>query len=235
MMALILYIFGLVFLQAATAALPDKSLDAVTRGQLLDYFGSVYKSMLTLYMATTGGADWGPMASPLVAAGDGYYYLFLFYISFLSMAIMNVVMGLFVDAAMKATEKDRIEMIREAADDRAIFEDSVVELFREYDTDENGLMDRAELSESYQHPKMQAFLNHLDVSDSEVNALFEILDKRGSGEVPVRDLVQGCFRVSRGAKSIDIMKLIDSQEDINHKLASISLMVENVHDWTQMC
>jgi len=225
MMSLILYIFGLVFLQAATAALPDESLDDITRGQLLQYFGSVYRSMLTLYIATTGGEDWGPMASPLVSTGVGYYYLFLFYISFLSMAILNVVMGLFVDAAMKATEKDRIETLKEAADDFAGFQDSVIAMFKEYDTSGDGLIDQGELVESYSHPKMQAFMQHLDIADSEVTTLFELLDKNGSG-VPVKDLVKGCFRVSRGAKSLDIMQLVDLLEALNIQVASMGMAME---------
>jgi len=233
MMALILYIFGLVFLQAATAVMPDKTLDIETRAQLSQYWGSMYKSMLTLYMATTGGEDWAPMASPLVAAGDGYYYLFLFYISFLSMAILNVVMGLFVDAAMKATEKDRIELIKEAADDQAGFQDSVIELFNEYDLDGNGNIDKAELEHSFSLPKMQAFMQHLEVDRSEILTIFEIMVNKNGGEVAVEDLVQGCFRVSRGAKSIDIMQMMDTQETLNEKVTSMSQMVEKIHTWIQ--
>jgi len=228
MMTLILYIFGLVFLEAATSTLPDESLDEDTRGQLVQYFGSVYKSMLTLYMATTGGEDWGPMASPLLATGVGYYYLFLFYISFLTTAILNVVMGLFVDAAMKATEKDRIEVIREAADDRAGFHDTIVDLFKEYDTDSNGLISKHELQESFKHSKMQAFLQHLDVADSEVYALFDMLDRGLDGGVPMEDLVQGCFKVSRGAKSIDIMHLFEVQQEIRKILEGLSSTVEGM-------
>jgi len=228
MLAIILYIFGLVFLQAATSVLPDKALDNSTREQLLDYFGSVYKSMLTLYMATTGGADWGPMASPLAAAGVGYYYLFLFYISLLSMAILNVVMGLFVDAAMKAAEIDRIEMIKEAAEDHAGFQESIVELFKEYDTNHDGMIDKPELVDSYKHPKMQAFMQHLDVDPTEVTTVFEILDRGASGDVPLESLVQGCFKVSRGAKSIDIMQLLESQNEIKHKLDKLSVTMRHV-------
>lgn len=233
MMSLIMYIFGLVFIQAASSVLPDKSLDDTTRELLIQYFGSVYKSMLTLFMATTGGEDWGPMAFPLVSAGNCYYYLFLFYISFLSMAILNVVMGLFVDAAMKATDKDRIEMIKEAADDRAGFQDNIIDLMKEFDSNGNGWIDKEELSKSYLHPKMQAFMQHLDVSSSEVNALFDLLDKQKAGEVQIEDLVPGCFRVSRGAKSIDIMQLIDTQEAINHKLTNLSGKVEKIHVLTR--
>eukprot|EP00747_Dinoflagellata_sp_TGD_P028327 gnl/TRDRNA2_/TRDRNA2_133196_c1_seq1.p1 gnl/TRDRNA2_/TRDRNA2_133196_c1~~gnl/TRDRNA2_/TRDRNA2_133196_c1_seq1.p1 ORF type:complete len:721 (-),score=106.39 gnl/TRDRNA2_/TRDRNA2_133196_c1_seq1:31-2193(-) len=110
MLMLIMYIFACIFLQAVGGVLlddiEDRNLPLKERAELLESWGSVLKSMLSLYKAITGGADWGDLAEPLKHAGYHYYLLFLFYVSFLTFAVLNVLTGIFVDVAMKCSEDD---------------------------------------------------------------------------------------------------------------------------------
>merc|ERR1719359_1355926 len=101
------------------------------RDQLLAHFGSIYTTMLTLYKCAFGGEDWGEVSALLEGTGDGYYFLFLFFISFMSIAIMNVIMGLFVDTAMKAAEKDRLAAIKDAADELMLLKNAIFQLMRD--------------------------------------------------------------------------------------------------------
>merc|ERR1719482_582759 len=63
--------------------------------------------MITLYKATTGGQDWGDVSDTLFDCGKFYYCLFLFFIAFIILALLNILTGIFVDRAMKASAEDK--------------------------------------------------------------------------------------------------------------------------------
>lgn len=111
MLGLMMYVFGLCFLQIIAAYLSDPSvlntpnkeatLEAVTM-----YWASVPQAIITLYYAVTGGADWEALAVPVREAGDLYHCFFMFYIAFSIFAVLNVLTGLYVDTATKVSEMD---------------------------------------------------------------------------------------------------------------------------------
>merc|ERR1719491_1180913 len=130
---------------------------------MMEEFGSIYAAMIILYKCSFGGEDWGAVASNLEHVGEGYFWLFLFFISFMTIAIMNVIMGIFVDTANKSAEKDRLAAIQDDADELMLLKAAVFNLFGEYDASHNGLLTHEELLQSYKHPQMKAFLDHIEV------------------------------------------------------------------------
>merc|ERR550532_3897702 len=111
MLSLVMYTFGLAFLQATTAHLQDNGGQA--EPDLFKYWGSLGSCCVTLYMAVTGGADWAPLAEPLSQVGILYHYLFLFYIALLTFAILNILTGIFAKAAMDVRQQDQENVLQE--------------------------------------------------------------------------------------------------------------------------
>ena len=60
------------------------------RADILEYWGSVFRCMRSLFQAITGGDDWTIFADPLTGAGYHYYLLFMFYIAFITFSVLNV-------------------------------------------------------------------------------------------------------------------------------------------------
>merc|ERR1719316_474274 len=108
---------------------------------------------------------------------------------------------------MKAAEKDRLATIKEAADELMNLKQALFELLDQADSGHDGLITHEELLEIYKHPQMKAFLDHIEVDSIEVDTLWSILDGDNSGKVRIADFVEGCFRMGRNAKSIDILFL----------------------------
>merc|ERR1719161_1877865 len=103
------FMFAIVLIQAVADTLGGSSrLGSDTKADLQSMYGSLTKAMWTLYLSTTGGTDWTAAGAPLVYAGCGYYYLFVFYMNFQTIALTNVVLGLFVDTAMRAAGTDHV-------------------------------------------------------------------------------------------------------------------------------
>jgi hypothetical protein len=64
------------------------------------FFGSIGRSMMSLIQAVTNGLDWGELASALEVLNPLVGLIpFLVFVTFTTLAMMNVVIGLFIDRA----------------------------------------------------------------------------------------------------------------------------------------
>merc|ERR1712232_57522 len=70
------------------------------------FFGSLGGTALTLFQSITGGVDWRDISHPL---GDSISpmlaIVFIGYVSFMILALLNVVTGIFVDNAITKTKE----------------------------------------------------------------------------------------------------------------------------------
>merc|ERR1711971_224477 len=109
MMLLVFFMFGLVFVQSAAGYVSDSngSLDSEEYARLAEHFGSVEQAMLGLFMATTGGNDWSVFYDALRPIGPQVSLIYLFYVAFSQIALLNILTGIFVENAMRLAEPDR--------------------------------------------------------------------------------------------------------------------------------
>jgi len=206
-------------MNAVANALPDLQHDTHLMHSLLQYYGTVRLTMLTLFMSTTGGMDWSLAADALYPLGSFYYVLFLFYVSIVSFAIVNLITGLFVDGAMKAAEKDRIHEMQDVRSEQEDFKEAVKTLFVEMVHDEDGILDREELTAAVQEPRMKAFMEWMQYDETEIITLFRILDKAGGSKgVTFEFFVESCFRFGQRTKGLDLLILLDEQEKLQKKI-----------------
>merc|ERR1739844_852690 len=103
LLVLIIYVFGVMFTQAITDYLATSDSDAAMAHK--DYWGSLLASMYTLFAALTNGIAWADAAKPLQDAGDAWIFLFLIYMCFTFMAVLNVVTGVFCHAAIEGAQR----------------------------------------------------------------------------------------------------------------------------------
>merc|ERR1719253_549054 len=109
MIGFILFIFALIFLQGMADfmvtehAIIDDELEAA----VLNKFGSMGSSVLTLYEAVTGGDDWGNTYHVVVQAGVFYGGVFLLFTFFFILALFNILTGAIVEKAVESAAPDR--------------------------------------------------------------------------------------------------------------------------------
>merc|ERR1712137_308097 len=230
MLLLILYIFGLAFLQAANAYIadtPEADIPTETRQALEEYWGSLRAAMTTLFEAITGGLDWEELAEPLKATGMMYYALFLFYIAFLTFAVLNVLTGIFVDAAMSVAQKDRDSVISEELGQSQEYTDGMRRVLSEVDTNNSGYIYWKEFANHIDHPDVQRFLSVLDIDHMEVRMLFDALGDGGTSAIRIEDFVDGCTKIKGIAKSVDLYILTYYT---NRSMAQMGMFMQEIQD-----
>lgn len=182
----------------------------------LDYFyGSLGRSMLTLFECIVGGLSWDEAVNPLIIDIGAFMGLgFVFYIVITCYAMTNMMTGMFVQKAMHfATEnqdKSQTEMLRDL-----IFKDGHMEL------DEISWDDFKEIAKTIE---MQEYFKVLNVDIEEARNVFDLLDADGGGSLDPKELVTGCLRLRGEAKALDLCLL----------MKQVSMMSQRVDElWRQ--
>jgi hypothetical protein len=199
---------------------------------LRDPYGSVNTAVLTLYMAISGGADWGDLADPLVADISGLWsFFYSFYIALFTFAVLNVVTGVVVDKAMSTAADDRDNVIHEELNKQMTFMEDVRVIFSEGDDDGSDDLTYTEFKKHLNDVRVQAYFSalELDISDSE--SLFNLFDTEGNGTVSQTEFLEGCLKLKGNARKVDVATLNHTSAQLARDWTHFSHHIEERFDW----
>jgi hypothetical protein len=233
---MVMYLFGIMFTSAAA--------DALQRGReirdLEMYFGSLQRSLYSLFMSISGGADWGIVLDPLSQMHPGYVPLFIVYVSFVLFALLNVMTGVFCQSAIESTAKDQDMVIQQLMTHKRELTAKLQNMFAEKllgtgSESASAVEYEAELTiqefeRQIKDEKLQAWLSSIDIDVSDGWALFKLLDRDMRGTIKASDFVEGCLKLRGTAKKIDIAELRSEGERTSKMLSelmSTMLQLEN--------
>merc|ERR550539_470518 len=107
-MLIIFLVFGVFFTDGAIAyCVQNNVMRAAHTEELRRYFGTLSASTLSLYMAMSGGEDWAIFMTALNPLSWEYQLLFVLFVTFAVLALLNVVTAVFVGTAMQQAQSDR--------------------------------------------------------------------------------------------------------------------------------
>eukprot|EP00929_Paragymnodinium_shiwhaense_P118801 TRINITY_DN90707_c0_g1_i1.p1 TRINITY_DN90707_c0_g1~~TRINITY_DN90707_c0_g1_i1.p1 ORF type:complete len:1011 (+),score=253.99 TRINITY_DN90707_c0_g1_i1:137-3169(+) len=216
LLVLMMYVVGVFFTQAVSQHMEENKGFAVDR-ELEAHFGSLSRSMFSLYQAILGGIDWGDMANPLVSNLSAVYgLLFALYIAFACLAMMNVMTGVFVEAALNIAKKD----------EDSYMVNHLRMLLKVTDQDDNGVISWNEFADQLDNPSMIEYFKCIDVDIGEARSLFNILDQEETGYIPCDSFVNGCLRLRGPARALDLEILSLQSRRVAKKTFVITKRVE---------
>eukprot|EP00421_Protoceratium_reticulatum_P012495 CAMPEP_0168403028 /NCGR_PEP_ID=MMETSP0228-20121227/23919_1 /TAXON_ID=133427 /ORGANISM="Protoceratium reticulatum, Strain CCCM 535 (=CCMP 1889)" /LENGTH=344 /DNA_ID=CAMNT_0008416621 /DNA_START=181 /DNA_END=1211 /DNA_ORIENTATION=+ len=164
-------------------------------------FGSLDRTMLSLFESITGGMDWEELVQPLAQADFRWTTLILLlYIAFSTLAIMNVVTGLFIESVLRHAKADK----------DAYLVNSVHEIFTKVDGGISaGYLTWEDFQAKIGTKAMRNFFKDMDINESEAKGLFCIMDLDGSGTINASEFLSGCLKLRGPAKAIDTAVIIE--------------------------
>mgnify|MGYP002803557489 FL=1 len=201
-------------IQAIGLSMPPEQQDLV-----MEHFGSVLKTMLSLYMAVTGGNDWSLYYSILGQLGSFYHFLFIAYTFFSSFAIFNILTGIFVERAVAASMPDREQQI--LIERRKLLEQATElrDLFSCIDLDCSGFISFDEFVSCMKNPRIVAYMSSVGVSVHDVQHLFKIVANEND-EVDIDRFVDGCMAIKGSASALDMQKQLYYMQSVTKTLST---------------
>jgi len=192
------------------------------------WFGSVPRSILSIFQGLSGGIDWNDLVHPFfedVSPITGIF--FVIWLAFMLIAVMNVVTGTFVEQAISQAQHIKDLMRLEQA--KAVF--------KSLDLDDSGCVGFDELEAQFANPDVHKYFSSIEVDESQALFLFKMLDVNGSGSIDFMEFLSGCHRLQGSAKTVDIMLImrdtretLDASKQVVQAVRALQQQLEEVFD-----
>jgi len=212
---LIVFVFSLVFNNAVAAHFDDIQIENPAHADKLEdaieinkYYGTLFRSMVSLWSAVSGGNDWYQYAEVLhgISMGDFYFLMFNFYIAFCVVGLFNVVTGVFVDSAVCTRTED--EIVQGYLDEMRSMTESIKGFLKKADKDASGTLTYEEFQAHMANPVVKAYFSGLDIDPDETKIIFTLLDSDCNGDIDIEEFVHGTMKLKGYATKLDIMALM---------------------------
>lgn len=210
LLVLLMYGFGIMFTQTVTSLLHDgeSPLTQEDQDSANRFWGTLPRSMFTLYESVTGGISWDEVVAPFDGAS---LLLFCVYIALTQLAVLNVLTGVFCQNAIESAQRDQDIVTQTMMANKQRFVKQLRQLFKEIDTDGSGTVTIVELEQHLQDERVKAYFESMELEASDAWAFFKLVDEDMGNTVDVDEFVEGCMRLRGAAKQIDVHLLSTEQ------------------------
>merc|ERR1712048_1505492 len=171
-------------------------------------YGSLVHSCVTLIASISGGLDWVDASMPLLQIDPMYLIIYLCFVMFCVFGLMNVLTGIFVANTKEVCQVDRDLVIRTQLKDRRSFANQLKTVLRSIDKDGSGSISKDELLQHLSSAEFYAYLKTLDVTVSDAQGVFKLLDVNGTDEVNIDEFVLSLTRFQGSARAVDVATLL---------------------------
>merc|ERR1712136_632409 len=186
-------------------------------------------ALLTLFMSITGGVSWWELQRLLLQIHVVYGMVFVCFISIMSLAVLNIITGIFVTDAVDMAASDQDVMMQAEQEIKFDQVKKLRELFERFGSDEKCVLTLDDFQSHIRDSEVQVILGTLGLDISEASAFFKLLDVDKSGEVEIDEFVMGCLNLKGKTKMMDmevsvadtrrmVKKLIDGQKTLNFRM-----------------
>lgn len=200
-LAVVIFMFSIFFLSGICSHLKDSGYDNSARKEFSEWYGSLPKTMFALLVAISGGTDWIDIMSPLVSVSWTYQAVFVFYVSFTVIGVLNVLVGVFMESA--SDYRDRDLTVQAEIERLDSFVAEMLDLFDEFHPEHEGFITWEEFNTYLHVEHVEAYLSSHMLETTHARMLFKMLDHDNNGHISIHEFVIGMLRLRGGAKTYD--------------------------------
>eukprot|EP00811_Abedinium_folium_P020021 NODE_2898_length_2124_cov_28.132699.p1 GENE.NODE_2898_length_2124_cov_28.132699~~NODE_2898_length_2124_cov_28.132699.p1 ORF type:complete len:646 (-),score=97.85 NODE_2898_length_2124_cov_28.132699:185-1927(-) len=208
LLSLLMVSVGVIIVQMLAEALKS-GLDPEQCMFVNDHFGSMLITVYTLFMAITGGIDWGDIFMPLRSIDSIATLVFIFYVAMGLFCMLNVVTGLYVEKAMTIMRSDRtaVELSETAKRTRNIR--MLQDIFRQGTSDLDPMIKCVDFVHHCSDPTVQSCLRMVgcEVDETSAQEVFNFLDDNQKGALTLSELIVGVTNISGPAQQLTVARM----------------------------
>lgn len=188
-------------------------------------YGNIPRTIYTLFQTILGGVSWHEVCDPLFEINWIIPFLFLIYVAFTILAMLNVVTGIFVDNAFHFAQNQRNIAILKEIDRKDDYQKKIIQFFDAVDEDGSGEISVEEFTAVLEDPTLAAYFRVLEFDIDDARRFIDLIDTDKSGSLSVDEFLKGCQRFKGPAQAIDVHAVLQEVRSIKEEL-----LHSNVYD-----
>jgi voltage-gated sodium channel len=238
LLAALFFTFSLYFTSSVADYLQQIGTTADSGENQREYFGSIGTSMWTLFITVFCGVDWRDFYYALRAMDGGGSNLFLFFIVFVQLSLLNIVTSFFVDQAMKLSQPDVLQLAEDRANEEREHANELQNLLALADRNQKGHADKDALDDMIRDGRIISYLNYLNIdpmwSKKNLGYIFDELAERTPGQdesgVPITAIVDRIMAVRGFARCTEIKDLVAMVQQVQGLQQQIMSKIDRTGD-----
>eukprot|EP00927_Polykrikos_kofoidii_P073594 TRINITY_DN6961_c0_g2_i1.p1 TRINITY_DN6961_c0_g2~~TRINITY_DN6961_c0_g2_i1.p1 ORF type:complete len:757 (+),score=105.20 TRINITY_DN6961_c0_g2_i1:88-2358(+) len=169
-------------------------------------FGSLPRSIFSLYAAISNGRDWEDVMRPIMGIHWVYTVVFVSFITFSIFGLVNVLTSIFLESVMKSVLHHRELLVQNFQAKKAEAVGHLRELFFMQIEGTDGREIRvADMKKCFEtSAECASLLEACEISINDIDVLIALIDRDRSGTIGVDEFCDGCLKLKGPAKSFDI-------------------------------
>jgi len=207
LLVIVISVFGVFFMQGLQNYLEGPRQHPETRRQLEEHFGTFRDAAFTLLSCITGGLEWGELSPALESIDVMYKYFLVVYITFAVLCMLNILNGVFVNAAIESAQSNKELAVETTHHKMMGMIEQAVKWFVEADKDGSGKLSWEELRDVMRDDEVRTFMLASGIDVASAGKIFQLLDTDGSGSLSPEEFVDNLITLQGNAKAIDVASL----------------------------
>jgi len=213
-LVILLFVFAIIIASAIATYIADANESDMYVDDMQVFFGSLFMTMLTLFMSVSGGVDWWTVCELLLHVGWGYASVFLIFIVITVLAVLNVINAIFVNDAVDATHHDLdLRSQADLAENRIMLK-RLTSIFQQMEKDRRDMVGLEAFLRHMQNTEMKAQLSLIGLNFCDGVSLFRLLDVDATRFLTIDQFVMGCLRLKGQCILIDMNVEIKNTRNI---------------------
>jgi len=185
---------------------------------ILEFYGTLPQTMLSLYMVISEGIHWSELMEPLAEhVSPSMKIVFVVFVAFQLFAMMNVITAIFVDNAMKiAAKEERDEVL------------GTLWNMMQADVGSAGHVTIDVFEKNFSSPAMLRFLELTGAECEDCQTVFRLIDASGDGALDATEFVESCAHLVGSARAMQVARLTDIMKDhVSERFDSLKQFLES--------
>mmetsp|Transcript_32283 Transcript_32283/g.70646 ORF Transcript_32283/g.70646 Transcript_32283/m.70646 type:complete len:221 (+) Transcript_32283:3-665(+) len=201
------------------------------------YFSGIFMALLSHFAGISGGLNWMELFTLLSNAGWNVSGFFVVYIIVMTLMVMNIITGIFVNDAIELAQTHKDFALQADKERESELFVQLAEIFQTLDTDCSGKLTFAEFESALSSKEVEGLFWELGVARADALILFDLLDVDGSGELEIGEFVVGCLNLKGSSTALSVEMLLKENKKMmkymKGRLESLQGKLDDVC-WTQV-
>eukprot|EP00746_Dinoflagellata_sp_MGD_P149748 gnl/MRDRNA2_/MRDRNA2_81738_c0_seq2.p1 gnl/MRDRNA2_/MRDRNA2_81738_c0~~gnl/MRDRNA2_/MRDRNA2_81738_c0_seq2.p1 ORF type:complete len:574 (+),score=89.42 gnl/MRDRNA2_/MRDRNA2_81738_c0_seq2:120-1724(+) len=207
-LTIMVYIFSIFARQTIGAGGYEFNED-ITFGDDTRLFGSVDKTMLTLFVCLTEGCGMD-IIHPTVMESPALFFFWATFVFFTTYGLLNLIVGCFCENAMKLANENEKEILDNRDQQRMHLLRHMKEAFSSMDDDASGTISKKEFTNGIMgNRNVMDALTQLGLDEEE--ALFDTLDSDNLGVITFDQFFDGASLIMKGQETAKAKDIVSTQ------------------------